>query len=111
MVDISVEKYTNAKVCTIRVSNEKLFWVRMYNVQEGTGVKNMYDLVRKEIQGIFRIKSPPKDQMRRYKRREKELDHNSTATFVYGRSDLIIKNCRGEKRGKKKKKKKKLCVN
>ena len=103
MVEISVEKYTNAKVCTIRVSNKKLFWVRMYNVQEGIAVQNMYDLVRKEIQGIFRIKSPPKDQMRRYKRREKELDHNSTATFVYVRSDLIIKNCKGVKKRKKKK--------
>ena len=47
MVDISVEKYKNAKVCTIRVSNEKLFWVGMYDVQEGIGVKNMSDLVRK----------------------------------------------------------------
>ena len=38
MVDISVKKYTNSKVCTIRVSNKKLFWVRMYDVQEGIGV-------------------------------------------------------------------------
>ena len=30
MVDISVEKYKNAKVCTTRVSNKKLFWERMY---------------------------------------------------------------------------------
>ena len=73
----------NAKVCTIRVSNKKLFWVRMYNVQEGIGVQIMCDLVRKEIRGIFRTKNPPKDQMRRYKRREKELDHISTATFMY----------------------------
>ena len=52
MVDISVEKYTNVKVRTIRVSNKKLFWVRMYDVQEGIGVKNTPDLVRKEI-GVF----------------------------------------------------------
>ena len=39
MVDISVEKYTNeTKVYTIRLSNKKLFWVRMYDVQEGIGV-------------------------------------------------------------------------
>ena len=101
MVDIRVEKYTNAKVCTIKVSSKKIFWVRMYDVQEGIGVKNMSDLVRKEIRGIFRSKNPIKDQIKKYKRREKELDHNSTATFVYVRSDLmskIIKKCIGEKK-------------
>ena len=71
-----------------------------YDVKERIGVKNMSDLVRKEIWGIFRTKNPTKDQIRKYKRREKELDHNSTATFVYVHSDLmskIIKNCGGEK--------------
>ena len=111
MVDISVEKYTNAKVCTIRVSNKKIYWVRMYDAQERIGVKNMPDLVRKEIWGIFRTKNPTKDQIRKYKRREKELDHNSTATFVYVRSDLmsrIIKSYRSEKKEAKKKQKKKF---
>ena len=109
MVNIRFEKYTSARVCTIRVSNKKLLWQIMYDVQEGIGVKNMSDLVRKEIRGIFRTKNPTKDQIRKYKRREKELDHNSAATFVYVRSDLmsrIIKNCRGEKRRDEKKKKK-----
>ena len=71
------------------------------NVQEGIGVNNMSDLVRKEIQGIFRTKNPTKDQFRKYKRCEKELDHNSIATFVYVRSDLmsrIIKNYKGDKK-------------
>ena len=53
MGDISVEKYTNAKVCTIRMSNKKLFWVIMYDVQEGTGVKNVSDLVREKKLGVF----------------------------------------------------------
>ena len=105
MVDISVEKYANAKVRTIRVANKKLFWVRIYDVQQEIGVQNMPDLVRKEIRGIFRTKNPTKDQIRKYERREKELDHNSTATFVYVRSDLmsrITKNCRDEKKEAKK---------
>ena len=65
----------------------------------------MSDLVRREIRGIFRFKNPTKDQIRKYKGREKELDHNSTASFVYVCSDLIskvIKNCRGEKKEAKK---------
>ena len=101
MVDISLEKYKNAKVCTLRMSNKKLFFVRMYNVQERIGVKNMSDLVRKEIRGIFRTKKPTKNQSRKDKRRQKELDHNSSATFVYVCSDLMskmTKNCRGEKK-------------
>ena len=108
MVDINVEKYINAKVCTLRVGNKQLFWVRMHHVLEGMGVKNMSDLVSKEIWGIFKTKNPTKYQIRKYKRGEKELDPNSTATFVYVRSDLmsrIIKNCRGEKRRDEKKKK------
>ena len=67
----------------------------------------MSDLMRKEIWGIFRTKNPTKDQIRKYKRREKELDHNSIATFVYicsDRTSRIIKNCRGEKKESKKKK-------
>ena len=67
MVDINVEKYTNAKVYTITVGNKKLFWIRMHAVQEEIGVKNMSDLVRKEIRGIFKTKNPTKDQIRKYK--------------------------------------------
>ena len=48
MFEISVEKYTDAKVLTITVGNRRLFWVRMHDVQEGLCVKNMADLVRKE---------------------------------------------------------------
>ena len=53
MADISVEKYTHAKVCTIQVSNKILFWVRMCDVQEGIGVKNVSDLVTKNKLGYF----------------------------------------------------------
>ena len=53
MLDFSVEKYTDAKVHKVIIGNRRLFWVRMHDVQEGLGVKNMSDLMRKEIQGIF----------------------------------------------------------
>ena len=109
MIDISVKKYTDAKFCTITVINRELFWMRMHDIQEGLGVKNMSDLVRKEIHGIFETKNRTKDQIRKYKIREKELDDNFNATFMYFRRDLmsrIIKNFRGEKRRGEKKKKK-----
>ena len=62
MYKISVEKYADA---TITVGNRRLFWVRMHDVQERLGVKNMSDLVRKEIHGIFETKNPTKDQIKR----------------------------------------------
>ena len=57
----------------------------------------MFDLVRKQIHGVFETKNPAKDQVKKYKSRENELDNNSNATFVYVGSDLmsrIIKSCR-----------------
>ena len=35
--------------------------------------------MRKEIHDIFRTKNPTKDQIKKYKRRERDLDPNSTA--------------------------------
>ena len=49
MVVITVEKYANAGVHTITVENEKLFWVKMIYVQKGLGLKNMPDLVKKNM--------------------------------------------------------------
>ena len=48
----NVEKYKNADVCTIAIGNKKLFWVRMRDVKKGLCIKNLSDLVRKEIHGI-----------------------------------------------------------
>ena len=42
----------------------------MHDVQDGLGIKNISDLVRKEIHGIFETKDPTKDLIRKYKRRE-----------------------------------------
>ena len=52
MAVITVEAYKNAKVNTIIVKNKEIFWVKMIDVQDGLGLKNMSDLVRREICGI-----------------------------------------------------------
>ena len=70
MVDISVKNYTDAKVCTLKIGNKTLSWIKVNDVQNGLGVKNMFDLVRKEIHGIFDTKNPTKDQVKKYKRHE-----------------------------------------
>ena len=109
MVIITAEAYENAKVHTIKVNNKKIFWVKMTDVQDGLGIKNISNLVRKEIfgkyyDGVQSIKHLTKKQIRKFKRSEAELDKkNVYASNItkYARSDImekIIKNCRGVKR-------------
>ena len=49
---ISVEGYENAKVIYLKNKNGDL-WVIMKDVKDGLGVKNMSDLVLKEIYGAY----------------------------------------------------------
>ena len=68
MVVIIVQKYTDAEVHTITVGNRELFWVRIIDVQNGLGIQNISDLVRKNIQGICETRNPTEEQVRKYKR-------------------------------------------
>ena len=109
MVIITVENYLNAKVHTITIKSKDHFWVKMTDVQDGLGIKNISDLVRKEIFGNYydekqSIKDLTKEQKRKFKRSEAELGkknvYESNIT-KYARSDImekITKNCRGAKR-------------
>ena len=55
---ISVEGYKNAKVHTIQVKND--LWISIKDVGNGLGVKNISDLVLKEIQGHYEKKKQKK---------------------------------------------------
>ena len=99
---INVEYYENPKVHTVQIKNKKQFWVKMFDVQQGLGVKNISDGVRKGITGIFETKKPTKAQTKKYKRSLQEITKDLTddSRNKYVRSDLmekIIKNCRGVK--------------
>ena len=101
MLDISIENYKNEKVNIVAIYNGELLWVKMNDVKMRLGVKNMSDLVRKEIHGVYITKTPTEEQIREYKRREKELDGKSSFSFRYVCNDTmsrIIKSCRGEKK-------------
>ena len=52
---ISVEGYNNAGVHTIQVKND--IWVSMKDVGNGLGVKNISDLVLKEIYDKYEKKN------------------------------------------------------
>ena len=78
----------------------------MNDVHDGLGVKNISDLVSKEIHGIYGTKNSTKKQIRKYKSSEKELNKECNSNCKYAHSDLmarIVKNCRGEKKRSKKK--------
>ena len=103
MVFITVEAYKNEKVHTITVKNKTLFWVKMMDVQKGLGIKNIHDLARKEVCGIFETKNFIEEHKRKYIRTERKISKTLTddSKFKYTRSDLIekiIKNCRGVKK-------------
>ena len=93
MVVITVEAYKNAKFHTITVKNKKNFWVKMMDVQRGLCIKNINDLARKEICGIFETKNFTEEQKRKYISTEREISKILTddSKFKYARSDLIEK--------------------
>ena len=102
MVVITIENCTNAKVHTIKVENRELFWVKENDVQNGLGIENISDLVRKEINGIFKTNNPTKKQVKKYKRSLQEITKYpmDDSKIKYVRSDLmekIIRTCRGVK--------------
>ena len=89
MVNISVNNYQNAKGHTVKVNNKKLFWVRMIDVQNEVDVRNMSDLIRKEIHSIYETKKATNEQVKKYKRKWKEYFNDEYDVYV--RSDIIEK--------------------
>ena len=53
---ISAEGYKNAGVHILRVRKTGKIWASMKNVQDVLGVKNMSDVILKEIYGIYETK-------------------------------------------------------
>ena len=54
--------YKNAEVDVITVENENHFWVKMKDVQDGLGIKNMRDMIKQKMCGIFESKNLTKEQ-------------------------------------------------
>ena len=73
MVIITVQAYKKAGVHTITVKNKKLFWVKKCDVQKELGIKNVYDLARIELCGIFETKNFTEEQKRKYIRTERAI--------------------------------------
>ena len=107
----SAEGYKNAKVDFLTITATSEIWVSMKDVGSSMAVKNISDLVLKEIYGICETKNPTKKQVIEYKMTEREIykkftnlskeelnTKNNKKTYV--RNDVmttVIKRCRGEK--------------
>ena len=69
---ISAERYKNANVAFLTIKTTNEIWVSMKDVGSGIGVKNISDLVLKEIYGICETKNPSKEQVNEYKMTKKK---------------------------------------
>ena len=72
-------------------------------MQKRLGIKNISDLVKKGICGIFEIKIPIKEQKKKYIRTESEITKKlaDDSKYKYARCDFmekIIKSCKGVKK-------------
>ena len=70
---ISVEGYKNVGFYILITKKTGEIWVSMKNVHDGLGVKNMSDLVLKELYGTYKTKNLMKKQIRKYKMTEREI--------------------------------------
>ena len=64
---ISAEGYVNAGVHFLRVQKTGEIWRTIKGFRRGMGVKNISDLVLKEIYGICETKNLKKEQIEEYK--------------------------------------------
>ena len=69
---ISDEGYINAVVHLLRSKKTGEIWVSMKDVGSGAGVKNISNLVLKEIDGVLERKNPTKEQIKKCKMTQKE---------------------------------------
>ena len=60
---ISAEIYKNAKVEFLIIETTGEIWVNMKDVGSGMDIKNISDLVLKEIYGIWETKNPTKNKL------------------------------------------------
>ena len=103
MVALTVEAYQNARVHTITVKTKVFFWVKMKDIQDRLGIKNISDLLRKEKCGRFGTKDLTEKQKIKYIRSEHQITKNFRDSDLYKHAknklmEKIIKNCRGVKK-------------
>ena len=109
MYFISAEGYKNANVKFLAIKTTSDIWVSMKDVGSGIVVKNISDLVLKEMNSFCKTKNPSKEQVNEYKMTKREIYQkftslskeklntiNNKKTFVKNDvTTIVIKRCRG----------------
>ena len=109
---ISAEGYINAKVHFLKIEETDEFWIKIKDVGDELGVKNISDLVLKEMYGVYGEKKLTKQEIKCYKMTEKEIFkkfsnlsndklNKISNKFAYVKNTImtnIIKHDRGEKK-------------
>ena len=70
---ISADGYKNANDEFLTITTTSEIWVNVKDVGSGIGVKNISDLVSKEIYGMCETKNPTKEQINVYKMTKREI--------------------------------------
>ena len=93
MVDISAETFAKNCIHTIiqlKRSKEATLWLRIKHIRRELDVKNIFDLVDKEIKGKFATTYPTEQQIRKYKRHGSEFIKE--IKFVYAHECIITQH-------------------
>ena len=98
---ISAEGYKSANVEFLVIKATSEIWVNMKDVGSGMGVKNISDLVLKEIYAICETKNPTKKQVDEYKMTKRQIyktfTNLSDKELNTKNNKKKLKRCRGEK--------------
>ena len=106
---ISASGYKNANVNFLKIRETDELWIKIKNVGDGLGVKNISDLVLKE-NGIYE-KKLTKEEIKCFKMTEREFfkkfdnlnkgelnTKSNKNVYVKNNMTNIIKHCQGEKK-------------
>ena len=65
------DKYAEVDFLRARKTDE--IWVSMKTLHDDLGVKNMFDLILKEVHGTYERKRLPDNEIKKYKMTEREV--------------------------------------
>ena len=70
---ISDQGYVNASVNILKIRKTDEIWISRKDIGDGLGVKNISDLVLKEIYGIYEKRKLTKEEIKNYKMTQREI--------------------------------------
>ena len=71
MFKVTAEIFAKNCVHTIKVNktdNKSVLWIKMIDIQKKLDVKNIHDLVDKQIKSKFKTNNPTNEQIKKYKK-------------------------------------------